>query len=294
METKELIVGEYIARGQSAPVAAKKTKTIKKHAGRLTGVIAAMIIMAAGTVTVFALENRKAPENKEAAPAPVQKSVEEQQKTNNSIPANKRICTKQPIRENKEIYQPDNTHVKALDDIFAVGDNTGIIENQSEELIGILGYSDELLELYRNRKRGLPSYLTCKINPNFRINLTQQELSDLMTLVEAEAPKEDIYGKILVANVVFNRYLAGWEDSVHDVMFAKNQFTPTQKKWYWNSIKVTDSTREAVSRALQGEDYSQGALYFYAWEKHLDLLHAKGWRSKLQYLFIHDGHVFYK
>ena len=34
------------------------------------------------------------------------------------------------------------------------------------------------------------------------IELNEEELSDLLRLVEAEAPAEDIYGKILVANVV--------------------------------------------------------------------------------------------
>ncbi len=296
METKEIIAGEYIFRGES--LAENKPKTIKKHTGRLAGVIAAFIVLAAGTVTVFATENKKKPVETPVTPAPVQKTEEKSSGT---------VVPKHPVSRLYKMLTPTDYEElyltipkPAQDDAISVADESDAdssaipVDTETEELIGILSYSEDILALYRAREPGLPSYLTCEMNPKYHIDLTEQELSDLMTLVEAEAPSEDIYGKILVANVVLNRYLAGWGKTVHDVMFAKNQFTPTQKKWYWNSIVVTDSTREAVTRALKGEDYSKGALYFFAWENHLNLLRGKGWRSKLQYLFVHDGHAFYK
>ena len=131
------------------------------------------------------------------------------------------------------------------------------------------------------------------------MNLSQEEIELLMHLVEAEAPAEDIYGKILVANVVFNRVLTeGWANTVTEVIYEKYgkavQFQATANKVYWNSIVVTDSTREAVMRALSGEDYSDGAIYFYAWKKHPELSPTKGWISAFQYLFQHGGHAFYK
>ena len=114
----------------------------------------------------------------------------------------------------------------------------------------------------------LPTDLSLSYNNAMKITLNEDEMEVLYRIVEAEATGEDIYGKILVANVVLNRVLASeFPDTVSDVVFQKIgkavQFSPTKDGRYW-SVKITDSTKEAVRRALTGEDYSQGALYFFA------------------------------
>lgn len=161
------------------------------------------------------------------------------------------------------------------------------------ELLVTMGMDSD----YVSQDPELPKYLTKTYNPQMDIELTDEELSALLRLVEAEAPAEDIYGKILVANVVLNRVNHDeMANSVIGVVYEKVggavQFSPTAINWYWNSIKVTDSTREAVARCLSGEDYSDGALYFYAWERDPDKHETLAWMSDLDLLFTHGGHRF--
>lgn len=94
--------------------------------------------------------------------------------------------------------------------------------------------------------------------------LSDEDYQSLLRIVEAEATDEDLIGKILVANVVFNRVRwKGFPSTVSGVIFDPGQFSPIRDGRFY-SVKVTNSTVEAVSRALAGEDYSQGALFFVA------------------------------
>lgn len=117
-------------------------------------------------------------------------------------------------------------------------------------------------------KISIPASLTLKTNKAMKKKLSKKELEVLWRIVEAEATGEDIYGKILVANVVLNRVNDDeFPDTVSKVVFQRTgsvyQFSPTKDGRYY-SVKITESTKEAVSRALKGEDYSDGALYFFA------------------------------
>ena len=169
----------------------------------------------------------------------------------------------------------------------------------STETIGLFGTGADIMDLYRADDPALPSYLTRGYNEKYLLDLSTDDIELLMHLVEAEAPAEDIYGKILVANVVLNRtVMGGWGNGVSGVIYKKFgssvQFASTVHKAYWNSIKVSDSTREAVMRALAGEDYSNGALFFIAWKKLPELTPTTGWTKNYKYLFKHGGHAFYK
>lgn len=168
-------------------------------------------------------------------------------------------------------------------------------QEEYRELLVTLGMNED----YVSQDPELPGYLTKTYNPLMDIELTEQELSELLRLVEAEAPAEDIYGKILVANVVLNRVNnEKMADTVTGVIYEKiggsAQFSPTAISWYWNSIEVTDSTREAVARCLSGEDYSDGALYFYAWERDPNKHKNLEWMRELECLFTHGGHRFFR
>jgi N-acetylmuramoyl-L-alanine amidase len=106
------------------------------------------------------------------------------------------------------------------------------------------------------------------MNSKMKKSLSKKELEVLQRIVEAEASGEDLYGKILVANVVINRMNSEeFPDTVSDVVFQREgncyQFSPTNDGRYY-TVKVSKSTKEAVKRALSGEDYSKGALYFFA------------------------------
>lgn len=128
-------------------------------------------------------------------------------------------------------------------------------------------------------------------------NLTEQEYTDLLRIVEAEATGEDIKGKMLVANVVLNRVKSSkFPNSVTDVVYqcsdGKVQFSPVADG-RMQSVKVSDETIEAVERVLYGADDSEGALYFVAADK-AEQEKYNWFRTSLEYLFTHGGHEFYK
>ena len=122
---------------------------------------------------------------------------------------------------------------------------------------------------------------------------SSNEIAILERIVEAEATGEDLKGKILVANVVLNRVNSKkFPNSIEGVVFQKGQFSPIRDGRYYK-VSIKDSTREAVSRALQGEDYSQGALYFAARQK-ASSKNMRWFDSNLTYLFRHGAHEFFK
>ena len=115
----------------------------------------------------------------------------------------------------------------------------------------------------------------------------------LLRIVQAEAGVCDEKGKILVANVVLNRVKSQeFPDSVRSVVYEPSQFSPVSDGSI-NSVKVTEETRECVNRALEGEDYSDGALYFM--NRRGSRSRAVSWfDSHLTYLFRHQNHEFFK
>lgn len=115
----------------------------------------------------------------------------------------------------------------------------------------------------------------------------------LLRIVQAEAGVCDEKGKILVANVVLNRVKSQeFPDSVRSVVYEPSQFSPVSDGSI-NSVKVTEETKECVNRALEGEDYSDGALYFM--NRSGSRSRAVSWfDSHLTYLFRHQNHEFFK
>ncbi|MGB4658188.1 MAG: cell wall hydrolase [Mobilitalea sp.] len=129
------------------------------------------------------------------------------------------------------------------------------------------------------------------------IDLTADEVQMLERIVQAEAGGEDMIGKILIANVIFNRIASeDFPDNVEDVIFQQKhgdyQFSPVSNDSYW-SVSISEDTEEAVMRALEGEDYSEGALYFMA-RKRTSASNAQWFDRNLLWLFKHGGHEFYK
>ena len=115
----------------------------------------------------------------------------------------------------------------------------------------------------------------------------------LLRIVQAEAGVCDEKGKILVANVVLNRVKSQeFPDSVRSVVYEPSQFSPVSDGSI-NSVKVTEETKECVNRALEGEDYSDGALYFM--NRRGSRSRAVSWfDSHLTNLFRHQNHEFFK
>ena len=125
-----------------------------------------------------------------------------------------------------------------------------------------------------------------------RIRYTDEDYQVLLRIVQAEAGICDKRGKILVADVIINRVLSGkFPDSVKAVVYQPSQFQPVSNGTI-NTVKVTAETIECVDRALAGEDYSNGALYFM--NRRASGSAASWFDRRLTYLFAHDGHEFFR
>lgn len=135
-----------------------------------------------------------------------------------------------------------------------------------------------------------------KLQPQYVINVSQQDIECLMKIVEAEAGCEDRTGKLLVANVVINRVNDDeFPDTVTEVVYQRNsqsaQFSPVSNGRI-DSVKISEETREVVYSALLGEDVSHGALYFVA-RQYADPEKVRWFDDNLTLLFSHGGHDFF-
>lgn len=126
--------------------------------------------------------------------------------------------------------------------------------------------------------------------------MSDEDYNTLLRIVEAEAGTEDIKGKTLIANVIMNRVKhEGFPDSVSEVVWeyvnGVPQFSPVYDGRI-NEVTVTDETKEAVKQALEGADYSEGALFFI--QKSAAEQHNVAWFEKdLKRLFKYGVHEFY-
>ncbi len=142
----------------------------------------------------------------------------------------------------------------------------------------------------------VPTKLTYRYNPDMMIEATAENIEVLERIVEAEATDQDVYGRMLVANVVINRvHSKFFKNTVKGVVFEKiggyEQFAPIRDGRYF-TVPITEKTREAVRRVLAGEDYSDGALYFFQRDITTDKK-AAWFDNNLKYLFKYGCHEFY-
>lgn len=99
------------------------------------------------------------------------------------------------------------------------------------------------------------------------MTLSDDEYSILCRIVEAEVTGSSmalLEAKQHVADCIMNRMRdSKFPNSVKGVVFQASQFSPISDGRYWK-VKVTDTTREAVNRALSGDygDSTSGALFF--------------------------------
>lgn len=127
--------------------------------------------------------------------------------------------------------------------------------------------------------------------------ITDAEYDLLYRLVEAEAGGESKEGKLLVANVVINRVNSPkFPNSVTGVIWQRDhgsaQFSPTSDGRI-NRVKVSNTTKEIVDKAVHGLDHSYGALYFVA-KKRARPDRLAWFDSHLTCVQTCGGHTFYK
>lgn len=123
-------------------------------------------------------------------------------------------------------------------------------------------------------------------------SLEDQEYQVLLKIVEAEAGCEDTEGRMLVANVVMNRVRNGYfPNTVTEVVYQRQdgtaQFSPVSDGRI-DTVNVSQGTIDAVARVMNGEDISQGALFFRS------VRSRSGWfDQKLSRVLKHGNHIFY-
>lgn len=132
-----------------------------------------------------------------------------------------------------------------------------------------------------------------KYNEKFTKKVTEKEYEILCRIVQAEAGDQDVYGRILVANVILNRvnYEKEFPNDIEGVVFEKKQFSPISNGAYCRVV-VDDVTREAVDRCLSGEDYSDGALYFFM--RSATAASTASWFDTLTFICKYGCHEFFK
>ncbi|MBC7960667.1 MAG: cell wall hydrolase [Vallitaleaceae bacterium] len=138
----------------------------------------------------------------------------------------------------------------------------------SEEKLNITRHTSTLLKEVEDNKTVFQTASNHALEETELAIYTEEDFMSLVKIVEAEATGEDLIGKIMVANVVLNRVKSdAFPDTIHDVIYekynGKSQFSPVDDGRL-ESVPLTESSYEAVERALKGEDYSEGATFFVA------------------------------
>lgn len=115
---------------------------------------------------------------------------------------------------------------------------------------------------------------------------TMDDYDALCRIVTAEGKSEDVEGQMLIVNVIMNRVASDkFPNTIQEVIESPGQFDPVNTGAYYVA-EPTDQVKEAVIRALNGEDISQGALYFQKSESTV-------W-GDYEFLFRHGNHSFFK
>jgi spore germination cell wall hydrolase CwlJ-like protein len=92
--------------------------------------------------------------------------------------------------------------------------------------------------------------------------------------------------KIAVANVILNRLASPqFPDTVREVIYAPRQFSAVYGK-----LKPDKHTKRAVQKAINGEDNSKGAVYYYA-PRYTGKI---AWFEGLEFCFELEGQRFFK
>lgn len=128
-------------------------------------------------------------------------------------------------------------------------------------------------------------------------SISEQDIEILCRIVEAEAGGEDFLGKKMVADVVINRVTdKRFPNTVQGVVYQNingvYQFSPLADGRF-EQVTISRQTRDAVRKALQGEDDTGGSLYFVAPKIANQSNYA--WFQKALCLKVeHGGHFFYR
>jgi len=127
-------------------------------------------------------------------------------------------------------------------------------------------------------------------------SLTEYEIHLLQVLIHRKAVGEDEKGRILIANVIFNRLDSpNHPNTIACVVFENGAFAITEHDDF-DTVTPDNHTMTAINSAINGADYSLGATHFrslhgitpYVWHE------AAVRNGRLTHLFDHGDHRFYR
>lgn len=108
-----------------------------------------------------------------------------------------------------------------------------------------------------------------KTEPKYDIKINSINIDLLAKAIYAEARGESLTGQIAVGAVIINRLNSpDFPNTVYDVLYQPGQFTCVENGHIDKTPNQTAYT--AAQRAINGEDPSNGALFFYNPEKSID------------------------
>lgn len=124
------------------------------------------------------------------------------------------------------------------------------------------------------------------------ISYTNEEFEMMCYVLQNEAGGCSDESKIAVANVIINRVKSpSFPNTLKGVLTANNQFTAISN--YYNKVNApTQNTKDCVRRALNGEDNSKGAIFYYA-PKYCGSSSA-AWFETLNFCMELEGQRFFK
>ncbi len=92
--------------------------------------------------------------------------------------------------------------------------------------------------------------------------ISENDINLLASVINGEARGESYRGQVAVGAVVLNRVKhPAFPDSLRGVVYQKGAFSAVEDGQI--KLKITDSCRRAAIAALEGEDPTNGAIYYY-------------------------------
>lgn len=121
-----------------------------------------------------------------------------------------------------------------------------------------------------------------------RISFNAKDTDLLLRIGMCEAGGEKVECIASVMRVVLNRVSSNaFPNSIYDVIYEHNQFTPAQTGWI-KTVTPSKKCQQALDMVLDGWDESQNALYF-------ESCNGDSWHSRnLKYLYSCGNMNFYK
>ncbi|WP_202078566.1 cell wall hydrolase [Caldalkalibacillus salinus] len=157
------------------------------------------------------------------------------------------------IEEKRRMYPNFKSVIEARDVQF----NLNLDQNKSKE---------DTKKTSRKTNDNLDA-ASARVNHQDTTHVSKETLEWLSKIIEAEAEGEPYLGKVAVGGVIMNRVEHEWfPDSIKDVIFQRTshvyQFSPVGNGRIYR-VTPSEESIKAAHAALNGEDPTNGALYFF-------------------------------